>query len=205
MSTVLLLIICLTIYGCDRRYGIRVQVLEGQFSTPLGRFDVDNRSSPNSDTKLSSDLLTGFLQSTDERVTVYISVLPVSYLNKLTYDAELGESFELVSTEYDLSGTKFGFSMDDAINYSEYKSLALKPMLAGHFRLYLPSPLADLSTTVQGGSINGSTLERVRKNEDKVHNLSINFKLNNEFYTFDVKFKVIIDSSLTIGIPGGGV
>jgi hypothetical protein len=77
-------------------------------------------------------------------------------------------------------------------------------MVASHFMLNLPRPLAGLNMTVQGGSINGRTLETVRQNEDEIHHLTIDFTLNNEPYTFDVKFRVVVDSSLTIGIPGGG-
>jgi hypothetical protein len=68
----------------------------------------------------------------------------------------------------------------------------------------LPKPLSALDTTIQGGSLKTAAVNKIRhwEKQHMIHHFIIPFKLDDDEYVIDVKFKVKLRTESTIGIPG---
>ena len=202
----LILLATLSISACEKKHALNIELVKGEFTTPHGRFDIVVSESSGDNDKLyrsHSNTEKYYLQASDGVVFTKVAVLPVSWANTIVHDADLGKDLIIDRLSYQLSGIEYPILLRHPPKYSDYKTATSGEMVTSHYFLDLPAPLAGLDLTAQADSINQITVNKVKNDQAKVHHLTIDFRLNDEAYKFDVKFRVIVDDRYSIGIPGG--
>lgn len=193
--------------GCEKRYSLRIDVLDGQFVTPSGvhKIGLVSEVAPE-DPRFQNrpEAAPRFLVAKTEQVQVFIAVVPHSYHNEIIHDRSLGESLEVLEIAYEWEGQSQPIEFRRPPYYLERtaKTEGRKSLISYH-SLELPLLLGDLDATEQTGSFVGQTVPRAREREDEVHRLLFRFSLDDEEYRFDAKFRFVVEVERYLGVPGG--
>jgi hypothetical protein len=207
--------------GCEKEYRsyAEIELINGQFVTPLGAFNVNLLSSVNEkleskDNKRHKDNFTLF--SSDGLVTIDFGTAEhVLHVNTIRYHMSLGKTLNLVSIKYHMNGEAYATSFEDPSksgngylsDKSFYQSemvdkrrLAnLKPITREtyYYSINFPVPLQNHSHSVDA--------ESYKKHNSRVHKVQMEFLLEDKRYTFYAEYKHVLTRESYYPSPYGGV
>ena len=157
----------------------QLEVVEGSFSSPAAKF------------KITEVDATGFyILAGNGRISVKMGVLPQYSTTHIRSEGVASNKLRVASAKYWLNKNSYNVEIRAAENSAKGKSRQGEKVSVNGLFMSLPKPLAALNTTIQGGGLRTSTINKIKAGENDVHRFVIPFTLNDDEYLIDVSFHV---------------